>query len=66
MNYSKTLKKHLTNQNLFFGIYEITFVHTICGQTLTHWLTEDKYGIVGELSFKGENLQKLLVKEGHA
>ncbi len=30
-------------------------------------VTEDKYGrTVGELSFKGENLQELLVKEGHA
>ena len=30
-------------------------------------VTEDKYGrTVGELSFNGENLQKLLVKEGHA
>ena len=30
-------------------------------------VTEDKYGrTVGELSFKGENLQHLLVKEGHA
>jgi len=30
-------------------------------------VTEDKYGrTVGELSFKGENLQQLLVKEGHA
>ena len=30
-------------------------------------VTEDKYGrTVGELSFNGENLQELLVKEGHA
>ena len=30
-------------------------------------VTEDKYGrTVGELSFNGENLQQLLVKEGHA
>ena len=30
-------------------------------------VTEDKYGrTVGELSLNGENLQKLLVKEGHA
>ena len=30
-------------------------------------ITEDKYGrTVGELSFNGENLQQLLVKEGHA
>jgi len=30
-------------------------------------VTEDKYGrTVGELSFDGENLQELLVKEGHA
>ena len=30
-------------------------------------ITEDRYGrTVGELSFKGENLQELLVKEGHA
>ena len=30
-------------------------------------VTEDKYGrTVGELSFNGENIQELLVKEGHA
>ena len=30
-------------------------------------ITEDKYGrTVGELSFNGENIQQLLVKEGHA
>ena len=30
-------------------------------------ITEDKYGrTVGELIFNGENLQELLVKEGHA
>ena len=30
-------------------------------------VTEDKYGrTVGELSFNGENLQELLVKQGHA
>jgi len=30
-------------------------------------ITEDKYGrTVGELSYNGENLQQLLVKEGHA
>ena len=30
-------------------------------------ITEDKYGrTVGELSFNGENLQEILVKEGHA
>ena len=30
-------------------------------------ITEDKYGrTVGELSFNGENLQQVLVKEGHA
>lgn len=30
-------------------------------------ITEDKYGrTVGELNFNGENLQQLLVKEGHA
>ena len=30
-------------------------------------VTEDKYGrTVGELSFNGENLQQLLVREGHA
>ncbi len=30
-------------------------------------VTEDKYGrTVGELSFNGENLQRLLVNEGYA
>ena len=30
-------------------------------------VTEDKYGrTVGELSFNGQNLQQLLVKEGYA
>ena len=30
-------------------------------------VTEDKYGrTVGELSLNGENLQQLLVEEGHA
>ena len=30
-------------------------------------VTEDRYGrTVGKLSFNGENLQELLVKEGHA
>ena len=30
-------------------------------------IIEDKYGrTVGELSFNGENLQQVLVKEGHA
>ena len=40
----------------------------IRGETVTvRRVTEDKYGrTVGELSFNGENLQKLLVKEGHA
>ena len=30
-------------------------------------MTEDKYGrTLGELSFNGENIQELLVKEAHA
>ena len=40
----------------------------ISGETVTiRRVTEDKYGrTVGELSFNGENLQQLLVEEGHA
>ena len=36
-------------------------------KVLVRRVTEDKYGrTVGELSFNGENIQELLVKEGHA
>ena len=40
----------------------------IRGETVTvRRVTEDRYGrTVGELSFNGENLQQLLVEEGHA
>lgn len=40
----------------------------IMGETVTiRRVTEDRYGrTVGELSFNGENLQQLLVEEGHA
>ena len=38
-----------------------------CKKVSIRRVTEDKYGrTVGELSFNGENLQELLVKEGHA
>ena len=60
-------KDSLKSHEKFKDKYKIKFDLLADEEVFIRRITLDKYGrTVGELSFNGENLQQLLVKEGHA